>query len=727
MKKIINDKAEKIRIFITFSILGILLFISCFWLIIKTDEVQGAWYNQDWLYRKQIIITTDGNAYNNLSVLITENTQSLITAGKLQQNCNDIRFTDSDGQTELNYWIEGGCNSINTHIWVNIPTMPTTNKYIYMYYGNNNATSGQMTWTGSFILLSDSQCSNGWSANSAFYNRFPYGSSTYGSLGGGGSHNHNGSITLTTGTPNYTTYARDYGTGRGSAATENHTHTGTASISSVTISPPYLSMIFCSKSELYNINGLIALFDSTNLPSGNWTRYSNLDSKFPFGSSTYGSTGGSTTHSHTVSSGTTSYQSAMVAVNYGFGDWNPQNTNARYGHTHSFSTSCTTVNHMPPYITMIYAKHDNSEDLSINKIVTMATNLPPLGWDSFSALNQKFPLGGSSYGTTGGNSSHTHGITITTGAASVSYVIDGGNGEGYVSRGDHSHYSNSTNSPSASNLPSYISVLFIKRRSSLATAILSEEIQNFAPDSPTNLLTNEEINNKNVNYSTNPFFSAKFSDQNGNDTGTYYEIHVNTSQDFNGTVMWNSGKTPIGPILNNNQSPNINYNGSPLGSGITYYWRIRFWDNNDAVGNWSLTASFITSRQPFPPSSLLVDGQTNPSILLSPTPAFTAIYSDVNEHNAIYYQIQVNSNNSFNGNVIWDSGKQSTLVSNGTRSPDYIYNGIQLIGSGNTYYWRIRFWDYDNQIGDWSDTAYFIDDFNHQYFDGIQMNGIRLD
>ncbi|MEM0243431.1 MAG: DUF2341 domain-containing protein [Candidatus Aenigmatarchaeota archaeon] len=64
------------------------------------------------------------------------------SGGKMRSDCGDIRFTDSDGTTLLNYWIESGCNTNNTRIWIKVPNIPAnSNKIIYLYYGNPSATS----------------------------------------------------------------------------------------------------------------------------------------------------------------------------------------------------------------------------------------------------------------------------------------------------------------------------------------------------------------------------------------------------------------------------------------------------------------------------------------------------------------------------------------------------------------------------------------------------------
>ncbi|MEM5828257.1 MAG: DUF2341 domain-containing protein, partial [Candidatus Aenigmatarchaeota archaeon] len=96
-------------------------------------------------YSYKIPITIKENSGQTLTdyqILVTLDTQSLISQGKMKSDCSDIRFTDSDGTTLLNYWIESGCNTQNTRIWVKVPFIQASSiKTIYVYYGNPNATS----------------------------------------------------------------------------------------------------------------------------------------------------------------------------------------------------------------------------------------------------------------------------------------------------------------------------------------------------------------------------------------------------------------------------------------------------------------------------------------------------------------------------------------------------------------------------------------------------------
>ena len=112
-----------------------------------------------WRYRRPITISNSGSALTNYQVLVTLDTQSLISAGKMRSDCGDIRFTDSDTQTLLSYWLESGCNTNSTKIWIKVPSIPSGSKTIYVYYGNSSATSASnfsATFPNSYILSSGS-------------------------------------------------------------------------------------------------------------------------------------------------------------------------------------------------------------------------------------------------------------------------------------------------------------------------------------------------------------------------------------------------------------------------------------------------------------------------------------------------------------------------------------------------------------------------------------------
>ena len=112
------------------------------------------WYDNNWHYRKPITISNSGSVLTNYQILVTIDTATLVTAGKMLSTCNDIRFTSSDSSTLLNYWIESGRNTSATKIWVKIPSILSGSTTIYLYYNNTGASvasNGQNT----FLVYSD--------------------------------------------------------------------------------------------------------------------------------------------------------------------------------------------------------------------------------------------------------------------------------------------------------------------------------------------------------------------------------------------------------------------------------------------------------------------------------------------------------------------------------------------------------------------------------------------
>ena len=117
------------------------------------------WYHLAWHWRKPLTISNSGGALSDYQVKVTINTQELISAGKMQPDGDDIRFTTSDGTTETPYWIESGINTTATIIWVRVPSIPNGDSTIYIYYKNDSAgavTSVPATFdSGSFQDLFD--------------------------------------------------------------------------------------------------------------------------------------------------------------------------------------------------------------------------------------------------------------------------------------------------------------------------------------------------------------------------------------------------------------------------------------------------------------------------------------------------------------------------------------------------------------------------------------------
>ncbi|PJA92626.1 MAG: hypothetical protein CO133_02160, partial [Candidatus Komeilibacteria bacterium CG_4_9_14_3_um_filter_37_5] len=139
-------KLNKNRIYYTATILtiAIIVVVGIVYLIRKPESA-AAWFNDDWYYRQSVPITNGGSALTDYQIAITLDTATLITAGKMQSDCDDIRFTDAQGNV-LSYWIEEnnpGCNSATTKIWTKASSVPAGSSTIYLYYGNQSASNAQ--------------------------------------------------------------------------------------------------------------------------------------------------------------------------------------------------------------------------------------------------------------------------------------------------------------------------------------------------------------------------------------------------------------------------------------------------------------------------------------------------------------------------------------------------------------------------------------------------------
>ncbi|MBI2617827.1 DUF2341 domain-containing protein [Candidatus Gottesmanbacteria bacterium] len=134
---------EKHRLFAIF--LGILLGATSFWWIplLLPRKTEAVWFNDNWGYRQIVAITNSGSNQTDYQVGITLDTATLITAGKMQSDCDDVRVTDVNGKV-LPHVIEEGsapCNNASTKIWTMVPSIPTSGINVYVYYGNPSAVS----------------------------------------------------------------------------------------------------------------------------------------------------------------------------------------------------------------------------------------------------------------------------------------------------------------------------------------------------------------------------------------------------------------------------------------------------------------------------------------------------------------------------------------------------------------------------------------------------------
>ena len=77
------------------------------------DTTLSGAYTYEYTYRKPITLSS-GASLTNYQVRMTVDTATLVAQAKLQADCDDLRFTTSDGYSLIDYWIESGANTTNT-------------------------------------------------------------------------------------------------------------------------------------------------------------------------------------------------------------------------------------------------------------------------------------------------------------------------------------------------------------------------------------------------------------------------------------------------------------------------------------------------------------------------------------------------------------------------------------------------------------------------------------
>ena len=99
-------------------------------------------------YLQPVTVTNScGVVLANYQTLVTLDTAALIAQGRLRADCGDLRFGDATGS--LPYWLEDGCNTNRTRVWVKAAVLPKGDSRIDLTYGapgHSSASSGPGTF-----------------------------------------------------------------------------------------------------------------------------------------------------------------------------------------------------------------------------------------------------------------------------------------------------------------------------------------------------------------------------------------------------------------------------------------------------------------------------------------------------------------------------------------------------------------------------------------------------
>lgn len=122
---------------------------------------RGAWYNNDYAHRKSHNITGAYGAGTNYQVKIiaykatgTDSAGVVYLGTGVQNDFDDVRFTDNDETTSLDFYIASTTSGVSAEFWVEVADTLTSNATIYVYYENASATSAS-NGSNTFLFFDD--------------------------------------------------------------------------------------------------------------------------------------------------------------------------------------------------------------------------------------------------------------------------------------------------------------------------------------------------------------------------------------------------------------------------------------------------------------------------------------------------------------------------------------------------------------------------------------------
>ncbi len=138
---------------------------------VPLEPAHGSWSDTEswlsgWDYRKSHDINGASGAGENYQVEITvhygygtDSGTDVFCKQQCQSDFDDIRFTDNNGFTLLDYWTESIIDSDNATFWVEVKDDLSDNTTIHMYYGNSTV-STLSNGTATFIFFDDYENNN---------------------------------------------------------------------------------------------------------------------------------------------------------------------------------------------------------------------------------------------------------------------------------------------------------------------------------------------------------------------------------------------------------------------------------------------------------------------------------------------------------------------------------------------------------------------------------------
>jgi hypothetical protein len=130
-------------------LLSISILTLTFNIRVSTQASSASGWLNDWSYRKAHVINSASGAGINYQIKIrahygngTDSGEDVYLNTHSRTDFGDVRFTDDDGTTELDYWMEEKVDGNSAVFWVEVvDDLSSQDQTIYIYYGNNDATT----------------------------------------------------------------------------------------------------------------------------------------------------------------------------------------------------------------------------------------------------------------------------------------------------------------------------------------------------------------------------------------------------------------------------------------------------------------------------------------------------------------------------------------------------------------------------------------------------------
>ena len=113
-----------------------------------SENSSSSWLS-GWSYRKSHVINSATGAGTNYQVQIivhkttgSDSGSDVYVGTNVRDDFGDVRFTDNDGTTLLDYWMESYTSGTSAIFWVEVTdSLESSNQTIYVYYGKSDVTT----------------------------------------------------------------------------------------------------------------------------------------------------------------------------------------------------------------------------------------------------------------------------------------------------------------------------------------------------------------------------------------------------------------------------------------------------------------------------------------------------------------------------------------------------------------------------------------------------------